>query len=308
MYRISHPQLAFSLITLSGLAVMLAGCLGGSSGSDGTLTLGITDAPIDGAQHVYVQFSGIQLHGSSAGDITLTFCQDPVSASKTVVSAGTCAIKKPKQIDLLNFSSGKSEELLGDYTLAAGHYQWMRLLVDTDGQLDSYIVLGDGSSHDLTIPSGAETGLKLVRGFDVAAGGNSNFTIDFDLRKSVHSANGNYMLRPTLRLLDNLQVGSIAGTVSANLLTNCSSPAVYVYSGSGVTPTDVNTNLDTGPIASAAVNLTDNTYKAAFLEAGNYTVAFTCAATDDPATTDALSFAGTSTVTVTASTKTTHNF
>jgi len=308
MYRIFNPKLAFSVITLSGLAVVLGGCLGGSSGSSGTLNLGITDAPIDGAQNVYVQFSGIKLHGSSTGDITLNFCQDPVDASKTVVSSGTCATSKPKQIDLLNLGSGKSEELLGDYTLAAGHYQWIRLLVDTEDQLDSYIVLGDGSSHELTIPSGAETGLKLVRGFDVAAGGHSDYTIDFDLRKSVHSTNGNYMLRPTLRLVDNLQVGSVAGTVSANLLTSCNSPAVYVYSGSNVTPMDVNTSLDTGPIASAAVSLTDHTYKAAFLEAGNYTVAFTCAATDDPATTDTLAFSGTSTVTVAANTKTTHNF
>jgi len=309
MYRNLNSKSNFSVISLSSLAVLMGGCLGGgSSGSSGNLTLGVTDAPVDGAQHVYVQFSGIELHGSSMGGITLNLCEDPANASNTVVSTSACTKSKPMQIDLLNLNSGMSKELISGYTLDAGHYQWVRLMVDTAGQLDSYIVLGDGSTHELTIPSGAETGLKLVRGFDVAAGGNMNFTIDFDLRKSVHTNNSSYMLRPALRLVDNLQVGSVAGSVNPGLLTNCDGPAVYVYSGSGVTPVDVNTSLSTNPVTSAAVNLTDNTYKAAFLEAGNYTVAFTCAATDDPAMTDTLTFSGTSNVTVTANTKVEHNF
>jgi hypothetical protein len=57
----------------------------------------------------------------------------------------------------------------------------------------------------------------------------------------------------------------------------------------------------------------DNTkyvYKAAFLEAGSYTIAFTCdAAIDDPALNDALTFSGTTmTVSVTAKTVTVYNF
>lgn len=309
MYRNLSSKSVFSVISLSSLAVLLGGCLGGgSSGSSGKLTLSITDAPVDEAQHVYVQFSGLEIHGSSMNDITLNFCADPGNANNTVVSTIACTKSKPMQIDLLNLSSGKSETLISGYTLDADHYQWVRLMVDTANQLDSYIVLGDGSTHELTIPSGAETGLKLVRGFDVAAGGNMDFTIDFDLRKSVHTNNGSYLLRPALRLVDNLQVGSVAGSVSPSLLTNCNGPAVYVYAGSDITPVDVNTNLNTNPITSAAVNLTDNTYKAAFLEAGNYTVTFTCAAADDPAATNMLTFSGTSNVTVTANTKTEHNF
>jgi hypothetical protein len=50
-------------------------------------------------------------------------------------------------------------------------------------------------------------------------------------------------------------------------------------------------------------------YKAAFLEAGDYTVAFTCdAGLDDPATDDALGFSGAATVVVSAKTETAHNF
>jgi hypothetical protein len=62
-----------------------------------------------------------------------------------------------------------------------------------------------GVCHELTIPSEVKTGLKLNRGFVVPAGGSANFTIDFDLRKSVHlpMSGTDYLLRPTLRLADN---------------------------------------------------------------------------------------------------------
>jgi hypothetical protein len=72
-----------------------------------------------------------------------------------------------------------------------------------------------GAGHELTIPSGMQSGLKLNRGFDVPAGGSADFTIDFDLHKSVHmTGSGSYMLRPTLRMVDNIMVGSISGTVT----------------------------------------------------------------------------------------------
>jgi hypothetical protein len=48
----------------------------------------------------------------------------------------------------------------------------------------SYIIDGTGQ-HTLTIPSGAETGLKLVQGFTMPVGGIANFTVDFVLSKSV---------------------------------------------------------------------------------------------------------------------------
>ena len=64
-----------------------------------------------------------------------------------------------------------------------------------------------------------QSGLKLNRGFDVPAGGSADFTIDFDLHKSVHmTGSGSYMLRPTLRMVDNIMVGSISGTVGASLV------------------------------------------------------------------------------------------
>lgn len=299
-------------IIILGTLLTACGSGGGSDNGYGSLTLKVTDAPVDMADHVYVQFHGLEIQGTGM-HTTLYYCEDPGDATKTIVSPDACTTPSaPKQIDLMTLTGGQADFLLDGYKLPAGHYSWIRLMVDTAGTLDSYIVVS-GGNYELTIPSGSETGLKLNRGFTVPAGGTADFTIDFDLRKSVHMAGmGDYLLRPTLRMVNNILVGSIAGTVDAALVTSGCTPAVYVYSGTGVTPDDID-GIAPDPVTTAAVKLDNGSgqyvYKAAFLEAGDYTVAYTCqAAADDPATNDSLAFTGTTNVAVTANAVTTKNF
>ncbi len=305
----------FGSFTLLGALMTAAGCGGsdgGGSAGSGTLSLRITDAAVDSAEHVYIQFSGLEIQASGGNRTTLYYCQDPADPTKTIVSAVPCTTPvAPKKFDLLMLSGGLAEVLLDDFTLPAGHYSWIRLAVDTAGTHDSYIVVPGGAEHELVIPSGDETGLKLNRGFTVPAGGSADFTIDFDLRKSVHlTGTGEYLLRPTLRLADNAVTGAIAGTVNAALVPAGCTPAVYVFEGGGVVPDDIDGTAP-DPVTTAAVKLDNGVYKykAAFLEAGSYTVAYTCqAALDDPAVNDALSFSGTATVSVAAKTTTMHDF
>jgi hypothetical protein len=118
-------------------------------------------------------------------------------------------------------------------------------------------------------------------------------------------------------MVDNVMVGAIAGTVDNTLMTvTCDPvndhPAVYVFEGSGVTPDDID-GIAPDPVTTASVKLDSNDgmykYMAAFLEAGSYTIAFTCdAAADDPIVDNTLTFSGTTTVTVTANNTMTHNF
>ena len=299
---------------LFATAALLTGC-GGADSDTGTgkLTLSITDAAVDNAEHVYVQFHGIELQGAGTRTV-LYYCQDAADASKTVVRNAACTTAAaPKKIDLLALNSGLSDTLLNEYVLPAGAYNWIRLMVDTDAVLDSYIVVMGGASHELTIPSGSESGLKLNRGFVVPNNGSADFTIDFDLRKSIHlTGTGEYKLRPTLRLADNTLAGSIAGSVAASIIPSGCSPAVYVFAGSGTTPDDID-GIAPDPVTTASVKLNsisgEYRYTAAFLEAGNYTVAYTCQALDDdPTVDDALTFSGTSNATVTAKTTAILNF
>jgi hypothetical protein len=275
------------------LATLLSACGGGGLSGDseatGTLNLGITDAPVDAASRVVVEFTGVELRRSGGEPVEVTF-------------------ETPRQIDLLALTGGESELLLDGLSLPAGNYQQIRLQVNAGlDASDSFIELEDGALHPLHIPSGNQAGLRTNRPFVVPAGGRADFTIDFDLRKSVvapSGLDGTYILRPTLRLVNNVEVGTLAGTVPAALATaEACSPAVYVYSGAGVSADDVGS--PTEPVTTARVELDEASgeyrYRAAFLTAGSYTAAFTCqAAADQPETDDAIEFLTSADASVTA--------
>lgn len=275
------------LIKTAALVTAIAGLAAcGTESSTGSLTLSVTDAPVDDATAVVVEFTGVELH-SPRGSQTIDFDQ-------------------PKSIDLLTLTGDASQRLLDGVELPAGNYQWLRLKVNAERLIaDSYIDLADGSRHSLYIPSGAETGLKIVSGFTVPAGGAADFTIDFDLRKSVHEpqdAFGDYYLRPALRMVDNARTGMISGTVSNTQVAGDCSPVVYLFAGSDVTPDDEDTNAP-NPVTSAIPALNANTgdfdYEIGFVLAGDYTVSFSCDGTlDDPGTDDAMTFSGTRNVEV----------
>ena len=205
-----------------------------------------------------------------------------------------------KGFDLLSLQGGTTATFLNGTAIPAGQYEWVRLMVDTKPGA-SYVMDSTGQ-HDLTIPSGAETGLKLIKGFTMPVGAVASFTVDFVLSKSLIAPQGlspDYLLKPVLRLVDNTRVGTISGTFQASTLSaqsNCGTrpPVVYVYAGAAAQPDDIY-NPPTGTtdtdLASAAEPLTtataalnsmnDYAYSIAFLPAGTYTVAFTCDP-DDP--------------------------
>lgn len=305
------------VIILAVLPLTLAGCGGGSDGgsvaegpSTGRLSISITDAPVDEASSVVVEFWGVEIKPEEGDSFIITF--------------------SPRQIDLQLLSGVNSEDILVNEVLDAGHYEWMRLLVNAACNATNSFIVTD-KQYPLGIPSGDESGLKLNRGFDVPAGGAVEFTVDFDLRKSVNGlkSNGNcaghYKLRPTLRIVDNTEIGSISGTVADGTLKDVSCTAgnvVYVFEGLNITPDDIDTIdlTDVDPITTAMVDVVDlgggvleGTYSVNFLSAGDYTVAFTCQAEDDDPEVDEtlttpIVFLGAANVTVLVDTDTTHNF
>ena len=289
----------FGLLLAGGLLLALAGCNGGSSTS--TMNLAVTDTPVDGAQSVVVAFTGVDLMGPG-GQQSFSFATE-------------------KTIDLLAQQGTNSASLLSGATVLAGDYQWIRLDIDA---ANSYIITSTGAKYPLTIPSGSQTGLKLVSGFTIAQGGVADFVIDFNLRGSVTQSNAggtvSYILTPALRLINMQQVGTISGIVASTLsigsslitATSCS-PAVYVYSGT-VTVLDgfnVTVSGGTAPLTSATVRLNNTTgaydYTVGFLAPGTYTLAVTCAANDTAGATT-LAFSAAQTAMVTANSTTTVNF
>lgn len=264
----------FTIMLLTTLTACGGGNGGGSNDNAGSLTVGITDGPVEQATAVVVSFTGIELQG----------------AEKTLIT-----FDEAKTINLLDYQGEDRVLLLDNQQLESGDYQWLRLALNI---ADSYIEI-DGNRHSLEIPSGAQTGLKLNRGFTIGAGSSSNFTIEFDLRKSVHQeGTGDYKLRPTLRLVNNLDVGVIAGVVSDNLITavscdngvnNDTGNVAYLFTGSDTLPQDIQGN-DQNPLTTATVSYNDNSeqyeFTIAYVPVGNYTVAFSCDAINDINTDD----------------------
>ena len=262
-------------IAIGTAAVVLLGLTscGGSDGS-GTMSLSVADAPVDGANNVVVEFTGVELIPDSGNPVTITFAA-------------------PKTIDLLK-DSGTASALLFSQPIPAGSYGQIRLMVVADGNPgNSYIILSDGTMHGLQVPSGSETGLKLVSGFTVPKTGVVDYSIDFDLRQAITCPPGQSpacTLKPAERLVDNTTVGNIQGQVSNTLVTAGCTPGVYLYAGTVTAPEDMNSTASPGdlnqPVASKSPIANSQPpyyYQFAFLAPGNYTVAFTCEAAQDNA-------------------------
>ena len=297
-----NPTYRSTLIGGAALAaaVALASCGGGGGGTTaqtGSLSLAITDAQIAGLPEkakVWITFDGVELKPQDGPAIQHVI--DP-----------------PMVIDLLSLTGYVSEPLIVEKEVPAGSYNWIRLSVQSSRtELLSYVdMTGDGPTPDdddvpLFIPSGDQSGLKLNAADSkvvVAPGGLSEFTIDWDARRSVFVNKGDpyYRLRPVIRIV-NIEVGSISGTVTTDLVESLSDQegatcAVYAFPGpfsplddiDEMAPADDLDEAD-GPEPISSANLepvvVDETviawsYILGFLVPGDYTLGLTCDAEID---------------------------
>ena len=206
------------------LFLLFTGCSGGSgsgsieSGGTGTLSLWLTDATTLEYRAVYVTIDRVDVH--------LGGNEHSPNRWKTVAQPKTT-------YNLLELVNGLLAHLsLTD--LEAGLYTQMRLIIGLhhDGQLNilneahpsaNYIVLRnppDPNSpyRDLFVPSGVQTGIKLVEEFTIHEGETTELILDFDAARSVVKAGNNpirpYILKPTIKVLHTAEVSSIEGYVA----------------------------------------------------------------------------------------------
>jgi hypothetical protein len=290
------------------MTLLLTACGGGGDSGDstGTASLSLTDAPVDSATEVVVRIDGVEFQ-PGGGNRIMFYLADTTGTCEVVTTPDPV---HPCQVNLLDYTGTDRVTLLDTVTLPAGKYSWVRLVLDNN---PGYITLLDGSQYNLQVPSGAETGLKLNGGFKVAAGNHTDYTIDFDLRKSVHDPEGSsdYILRPTLRMVDNLEVGTLSGNVDPNFFAGgACTGAIYIFDAGTPGAPDDEDGVD-DPITTAMVpNDGVYGYTVGFLAEGDYLVAFSCnSAEDNPAVDDAgVTFQSQATVHITAGQNTVQNF
>lgn len=202
----------------------------GGSPAMGTLSIYLTDSPIVADfDSVNIIFTEVSAH---------------------LDSEWVNVMVDPLKVNLLDLNNGNAI-IFGSSDVPAGKYTQIRIKIDS-----AYVVLaGQTDPTPMTVPSGAQTGLKLGPQFSVMEGATYELVVDFDASRSVVETSQGYQLKPYLRVIALELSGSISGTVT----NPDDSPTAFAIQGE-----------DT--IATTPVNSIDGFYRLSFLPAGSYTV------------------------------------
>jgi hypothetical protein len=292
------------LITLMPvLSLFLVAACGGGGGSaapaaggsdpppaaTGALTLALTDGPMQAVQELTVHVASLELHHADGRAVRV----EPVGG--------------PAAIDVAALQNGQMHDLLDRAEVPAGHYRGVDIVIDPDR---SHVAFADGSQHPMTFAW--PDGIRVDAPFDVGPGAHAEYVIDFDLRQGLqmhHGAGGHmgggmgdyYELHSATRMIDTSTAGGLVGAVDASLVNinnaACDSALgqnqAYLLPASATEPDDiaeVETDGRPGPLVTDRVELHPGVgeyrYHFAFLAAGSYRVAFTCAGEWDESSDD----------------------
>jgi hypothetical protein len=185
------------------------GCsVSSDSSSSGSVSVDLTDAATESFRAIYVTIDEVQAHRRNG------FWE---------------VVAEPQQTyNLLELVNGVTENL-GSRFVPAGTYSQMRLLLDNDPdeeanrfgdvhEYGNYLVLqGETEQRKLTVPSGLQTGIKLVSPFSVPEDGQVELLLDFDAARSViqAGASDNWLLKPTIRVLNRTDLATLSGQVAS---------------------------------------------------------------------------------------------
>ncbi len=196
------------------LALTLAACGGGGSGSggsdQGTLAVSLVDSSTENYLGVYVTIDEVAIHSNSNGWETIA------------TPGGT--------YNLLELVNGVREELALTQ-LDSGSFTQLRLLLGStaDNTLNllgdphpfpNYLIDDSDAVHELKVPSGYQSGIKIVKGFTINDNQTTELILDFDAMKSVVKAgkSGKHLLKPTIKMLATTDGVLLSGLVDDGTL------------------------------------------------------------------------------------------
>ncbi len=203
-------------IMFTGCLLLVFACSGGGGGSSsdrtGELSLKMTDATTTDYKALYITVKEVK--------VCMALLDEDEDESEwiTVASPG-------KTFNLLELVNGVTEQL-GLTALEAGRYNQLRLVLDPqpDDELNilgenhpfgNYFIDPSDNMIELKVPSGFESGFKIVGGFTVGEDSTTFIVLDFNVLKSVIQAgnSGDWILKPTVKLLNEDTSAAISGTV-----------------------------------------------------------------------------------------------
>jgi len=125
--------------------------------------------------------------------------------------------------NLLDFRNG-IDTLIASDSIPSGRINQVRLILG-----DSNSIVVDGIEYPLTIPSGSQSGLKLLVNDDLIPNITYSLLLDFDAAKSiVKTGNGKYKLKPVIKVITE----GIDGGIEGNLNPSNVPTMIYALSGS----------------------------------------------------------------------------
>ena len=199
------------------VAILMTSCGGGGGGGStstgtGTLSFALTDSSTLKYKAIYVTIDEVQVNrkdNSSNGN------------------SGWTTVATPQQTyNLLKLINGLTA-VLGDSELEAGMYRQIRLNIGRHQESENnilgvphpfanYVILNDGSDtiEELKVPSGFQTGIKLVHNFRVLENTVVELVLDFDACRSVvETGNNKYLLKPAIKVIETENKSTIYGDV-----------------------------------------------------------------------------------------------
>lgn len=198
----------FIILVLLALVIFISGCIGllTTPGDDsivprkGILKIYLTDASGDykvndsiNYEAIFITISRIEVHiaGDEGGEwIVCQLINDINDNGET--------------FDLIELKYEKIVELLSDEELTPGKYTQIRLIIPK-----ASVLLTTEKREDVEVPSGDQTGIKLIHPFEIIENETTELTIDFDAEKSVvKTDNGEYILKPVIKVTSSTTINN----------------------------------------------------------------------------------------------------
>ncbi|MEM7657490.1 MAG: DUF4382 domain-containing protein [Bacteroidota bacterium] len=258
-------------------AALLISCEPESADPQGTVSVALTDAPIDDAsvQGAFVTVAAIKVDGELY-----------------------TGLEGKQTIDLLAYQNGETLAF-GETEIAAGTYQELSLVLDLESDASGqapgcYVLTESGEKINLAGSLSNTIELRARQSFDVETSATTELVVDVDLRKAIQrSSSDSYEfvseaeLDASVRAVQPASSGTVEGEVSANIGTELDQVVVYAYQ-KGTFNKEAETEARNGIAfrnavsSSLAVHSGDTyLYTLAFLEAGEYDLCFANYADED---------------------------
>ncbi|CAG2532659.1 Carboxypeptidase regulatory-like domain-containing protein [Maribacter dokdonensis] len=209
--------LAIAIITLSTL--MMSCSDDNEVTSDyGRLSVKLTDAPFPHDLVAEANVTIFKVDARYKGDINLD--DEMIDSTNTTVEIDgdkpfIVLMEDEVQVNLLELTNGVTKNL-ADINIPIGTYDLIRVYVEGIN-----VVLKDGTTYDLKVPSGSQSGIKIFikPGLNVSGGLTSDLLLDFDVSRSFVAKGGTqnitgFNFKPVIKASNMSTAGTLAGIVT----------------------------------------------------------------------------------------------